>query len=79
MLASQQGSVLIGVGMLLCYSVGLGVPFLFSAVLIDRLKSTFDRIKRNYRIINLVCGGLLILIGALMATGLLGRLLALLS
>ncbi len=71
--------MLIGVGMLLCYSVGLGVPFLFSAVLIDRLKSTFDRIKRNYRIINLVCGGLLILIGALMATGLLGRLLALLS
>ena len=79
MLASQQGSVLVGVGMLLCYSVGLGIPFLFSAVLIDRLKSTFDFIKSHYRIINLVCGGLLILVGALMATGMLGRLLALLS
>ena len=79
MLASQQGNTLVGVGMLLCYSVGLGIPFLFSAVLIDRLKSTFDFIKSHYRVINLVCGGLLILVGALMATGMLGRLLALLS
>ncbi len=79
MLASQQGHVLVGVAMLLAYSLGLGVPFLLSAVLIDRLKSTFDWIKRNYRVINAISGGLLIVIGVLMATGLLGRLLALLS
>lgn len=79
MLASQQGHVLAGMLMLLCYSLGLGVPFLLSAVLIDKLKSTFDWIKRHYRLINLVCGSLLVLIGLLMATGLLGRLLILLS
>ena len=79
MLASQQGHVLAGMLMLLCYSLGLGVPFLLSAVLIDKLKSTFDWIKRHYRVINLVCGSLLVLIGLLMATGLLGRLLILLS
>ena len=79
MLASQQGHVLTGMMMLLCYSLGLGVPFLLSAVLIDKLKSTFDWIKRHYRVINLVCGSLLILIGLLMATGLLGRLLTMLS
>ena len=79
MLASQQGHVLEGMAMLLCYSLGLGVPFLFSAVLIDRLKSTFDWIKQHYTVINLVCGWLLVAIGLLMATGLLGRLLTVLS
>ena len=79
MLASQQGHVLEGMGMLLVYSLGLGVPFLLSAVLIDRLKSTFDWIKRNYRAINLVSGALLVLIGVLMATGTLGRLLEVLN
>ena len=79
MLASQQGQVLAGMLMLLCYSVGLGIPFVFSAVLIDRMKSTFDFIKSHYKVINLVCGALLIVIGVLMASGTLGRLLALLS
>jgi len=78
-LASQQGSVMTGMIMLLCYSLGLGLPFIISAVLIDRLKSTFDFIKRNYGTINKICGGFLILIGVLMATGYMGRLLALLS
>ena len=75
MLASQQGHVLEGTVMLLCYSMGLGIPFLLSAVLIDYLKSAFGWIKKNYKVINTVCGCLLILIGILMATGLLGRLL----
>ena len=79
MLASQQGHVVEGMLMLLAYSMGLGIPFVLSGVLIDYLKSAFNWIKRNYRVINAVCGGLLILIGVLMATGTLGRLLALLS
>lgn len=78
-LASQQGHVVKGMLMLLAYSLGLGIPFVLSAVLIDKLKSAFDWVKRNYRIINMVSGGLLILVGILMATGLLGRLLSLLS
>ncbi|MBQ8834151.1 MAG: sulfite exporter TauE/SafE family protein [Oscillospiraceae bacterium] len=79
MLASQQGHVVEGMAMLLCYSVGLGIPFLFSAVLIDRLKSAFNWIKSHYGIINKICGGLLVIVGIAMATGMLGRLLALLS
>lgn len=79
MLASQQGQTAVGMLMLLCYSLGLGIPFLLSALLIDKLKSTFDFIKRNYAIINTVSGILLILVGVLMATGLFGRLLSLLS
>lgn len=79
MMASQQGGTTAGIIMLFVYSLGLGVPFLLSAVLIDRLKSTFDFIKRNYKVINFVSGCLLIAVGLLMATGIMGRFLALLS
>ncbi len=79
MLASQQGHVLEGVALLLIYSLGLGIPFLLSAVLIDYLKSAFQWIKRHYEIINLVSGCLLIFVGVLMATGTMGKLLSLLG
>ena len=71
MLASQQGHVLEGTFMLLSYSLGLGIPFLLSAVLIDQLKGAFNFIKRHYNVVNYICGFLLILIGVLMATGVL--------
>ena len=73
MMASQQGQVLQGVLMLLAYSLGLGIPFVFSAVLIDKLKTTFDFIKKNYRVVNIVCGIILIAVGALMMSGLLNK------
>ena len=76
MLASQQGSVLSGILMLLAYSLGLGVPFIISAILIDKLKNTFDFIKRHYRIINIICGLLLIVVGIFMMTGWMGALLS---
>ena len=79
MLASQQGSMVQGILMLLCYSAGLGVPFLISAVLIDQLKGAFNWVKSHYDIINKVCGVLLIVVGIAMATGTLGRLLNVLS
>lgn len=79
MMASQQGHVLEGMIMLLVYSFGLGIPFILSAVLIDKLKSTFDWVKKNYRIINIISGSLLIVIGVLMGTGMMGKLLNLLS
>lgn len=79
MLASQQGQAITGVLMLLVYSLGLGIPFVVSALLIEKLKSAFNFIKRNYRVINIICGSILVAVGILMMTGLLGRLLSLLS
>lgn len=79
MLASQQGKVLTGIIMLLLYSLGLGIPFVISAVLIDKLKGAFNFIKKNYKIINIVCGVLLILVGIFMATGMFGRIITVLS
>ena len=78
-LASQQGHVAEGMLMLLAYSLGLGVPFLLSAVLIDKLKSAFNWIKAHYDVINLICGALLVFVGVLMMTGTMGVLVAWLS
>ena len=79
MLASQQGQTVTGIIMLLCYSLGLGIPFVASAILIDKLKGAFAFIKKNYKVINVVCGCLLIAVGLLMMSGLLGRFLTILS
>ena len=79
MLASQQGHVMEGVLMLLAYSMGLGIPFVLSAALIDYLKSAFQWIKKNYKVINVISGVLLIVIGIMMMTGTLSRLLTMFS
>ena len=79
MMASTSGKALEGFLLLLVYSLGLGVPFLLSAVLIDKLNSAFKFIKSHYRIINLICGIFLILVGVMMAFGMMNRVLAIFS
>jgi len=79
MLASQQGSALTGVVMLLAYSLGLGIPFVLCALFLEKLKGTLGFVKRNYRVINLVCGAFLIVVGLLMMTGIMEELLKILS
>lgn len=77
MLAASGGDTLKGILMLFAFSLGLGLPFIMSALLIDRLTETFNFIKRNYRIINFISGLFLVIVGMLMATGLMGYFLSL--
>jgi len=77
--ATSSGGALEGTLLLLIYSLGLGIPFILSAVLIDQLKGTFSFIKKNYKVINIVCGIFLIVIGVMMALGLMNKVLALFS
>lgn len=79
MLAASQSGWVQGMLLLFTYSLGLGVPFVLCAVLIDRLKGAFDWIKQHYRVINLICGIFLIAVGVLMMTGLFSRLMAALA
>jgi len=65
-IAGAQESVAQGVVMLAFYSLGLGVPFLLTALAIDRFFSAFARIRRHYHAIEVVSGLLLIGIGVLM-------------
>jgi len=78
-LAATSGNTFQAITMLLFYSIGLGIPFIISAFLINQLKSSFDFIKKHYRIINLVSGGLLVIVGILMITGKMGYFLSLLT
>ncbi len=79
MMASREGTAAAGILMLIFYSLGLGIPFVVSALILDRLKGTFDVIKKHYRIINVVSGIFLVLVGILMMTGTFGYLLAFFS
>jgi cytochrome c-type biogenesis protein len=77
MLAASAKNAVKGILMLACFSIGLGIPFVFSAVLLDRLKSVFSIIKKNYRIVNAISGSILVIVGIAMMTGMLGRLFSL--
>ena len=78
-LAASTGSTAQGVLLLLCYSLGLGVPFVLTAVLIDRLEEAFTWVKQHYTLVNRVCGVLLIIVGILMASGQMSRWLSVLA
>lgn len=79
MLAGSAGGAGKGALLLLVYSAGLGIPFVLSTLLLHTLQDAFDRIKRHYTLINRICGGALVLLGLLMASGQMSRLLALFS
>ena len=79
MLASGSGTALRGTMLLLVYSLGMGIPFLVSAVLIEKLTGTFNKIKKHYNVINKVCGIFLIIVGILMAFGLINKLISVFS
>jgi cytochrome c-type biogenesis protein len=63
--AAAQDTVGDGVRLLSAYSLGLGVPFLATALAIDRFFAAFARIRRHYHKIELASGALLIVIGLL--------------
>lgn len=79
LLASQQGSAWQGSLMLACYSLGLGIPFVASAVMIERLKFAFQWVKDHYGAINVFSGVLLVVLGVMMMTGLMSYFLSILS
>ena len=78
-LAATSGSVTRGVVLLLCSSLGLGLPFAASAILIDQLGGAFAWIKQHYLAIERLSGMLLIAMGVLLATGAYGALLRFLA
>lgn len=76
MLASSTGGALKGAALLLTYSLGLGIPFILSSVLMEKLSGAFTFIKKHYKIINWISGIALIIVGILMAFGLLNSILS---
>ena len=67
--ACTQDTVTKGVILLAVYSLGLGIPFLAVSLAIGFFLRLFSKIKNYYRIISLVSGGLLVIVGLLILTG----------
>ena len=78
-LASTSGTVAKGLLLLLFYSMGIGIPFIITAVLTDKTKKLFGFIKRHFKAVKIVSGSLLVVMGILMAAGIMDKLGALLS
>ena len=62
-LASNFSSLFKGALILFLYSLGLAIPFIITTLFLEKLKNTFEFIKKHYNIINKVCGSLLIIFG----------------
>ncbi len=58
-----------GLLLLTAYSLGLGIPFIVSAMMVDRFLGWFQRVRRHLGTVNRVAGALLVLVGLLMLTG----------
>ncbi len=69
-LAAQEGSVGQGTVLLGFYAIGLGIPFMLAAMFMNRFVKTMNRMKKHMKLIENLSGGLLILIGVLLLTGL---------
>ncbi len=61
---AASGAILLGV-----FSLGLGLPFILSAIFIERLSSWFTRLATLTTTLNLLGGVILVAIGILMLTG----------
>lgn len=68
-LASNSNTILQGMLLLLLYSIGLGIPFIITAILFEEIKGAFKQIQKHSRIISIVSGVLLIVAGILVFTG----------
>lgn len=69
-LALDDGDPLRGGMLALAYCLGLGIPFLLVALGLGWVTGSVAWLRRHIRIINIVGGSLLVLIGVLMVTGL---------
>ncbi len=65
----SQKTMWAGVGLLTVYSIGLAIPFLISALVLDWFLQAFKRFRKYMRLVEILSGGLIILLGLLLLTG----------
>jgi cytochrome c-type biogenesis protein len=68
-LASNSSTILQGILLLLFFSIGLGVPFIITSVIFEKIKEAFKQIQKYSRVISIVSGVMLIVAGILVFTG----------
>lgn len=78
-MAAVEGTVSRGVLLLGFYSAGLAIPFLLTAIAFNSFVSVSGKIKKHFKLVEIVAGGFLILIGILIFTNSLGYISGLIS
>lgn len=68
-LAAQGGNIPTAMLALTAYSLGLGIPFLIAAWLMDGAQAVLRRLKKHMRKIEVVSGTMLVIVGTMVATG----------
>lgn len=63
LLIANKQNILQGILLMLVYSIGFGIPFIISAVLIEKLKNFYNLIKKSYKTIKIISGVILIVMG----------------
>jgi cytochrome c-type biogenesis protein len=67
-LAADEGTLQRGVILLAVYSLGLGVPFLLTSLMVNQFFTAFAKIRRHYRLIEVTAGVLMVTVGVLIFT-----------
>jgi cytochrome c-type biogenesis protein len=67
-MAANEADLQRGLVLLLTYSLGLAVPFLLAAVMVERFLEVFARVRHRMIWVNRFAGALLVLVGLLMVT-----------
>jgi cytochrome c-type biogenesis protein len=68
-LAAARATLASGIVLLVAYSLGLGVPFLATALAFGRLTSLVARVRRRLWVVDATSGALLVAFGVLLLTG----------
>ena len=68
LLAGTKASVARGAALLSAYSLGIAIPFLATAVIINYSLEYFDKFKKFLKAVNIIGGIFLIIVGIMMAT-----------
>lgn len=68
LLASTSQTIGQGTFLLLVYSAGLAVPFILTALFVNKFLFLFEKIKQHYKLIEIITGSLLIIVGILVIT-----------
>lgn len=68
-MAATTQDITKGIVLLVFYSIGLGIPFLISGIIIHKFFEYFKTVRKHFKIITAVGGVLLIIVGVLLISG----------
>lgn len=69
LLSGQSSTLWEGMALLLVFSLGLAIPFLLASILFEELTAVFTWFKKHMKLVRIVSGSLLVILGILMLAG----------